>query len=991
MTDVHMSSSGVPHDGGMTLDARRLISLFGSLGAVVWKYDWTTRAFTYVSEAAEQLLGYPRDAWLQPGFWAERLHHEDAVWAPDFCRRQTEVREGHDIEYRMMHRDGSVVWVREVVTIDEHSDAMSSSGVLLDITSQKAAQALVAENERRFQEMVTNVGLLAVQMDAAGTIVFANKPVSALFGRDVVGHSLFEMVPTQDRADVLAAFDDRMQGGGSGAPYEMRVPAADGSQRTIRWISANLSGPHGEFAGAVSIGEDVTERAAFERQIHRKAEEFDAIFSLTKDLYFRLDAGGIIVGYAASTRDALYVPPEAFLGHEMSGFLPPDVAEVLRDRAERAHAHGEMTLGEYTLPTGDGTVREWEARFLPLENAETAVIIRDVTERNASQSALRESEERYRTLVELSPYAIYVISLDDVVLFCNDAAATLLGADSVESLTGTRISHLQPPDYVAAAQADEERVTRAIAGAAPGDPIPVSEAMQCTTLRLDGTPVAIERTIAGIHFKDRPALLVLARDITADLQSRRAIQEGRDFSERLLEMLDSGVIVVDGATSTIKRANRPAERLFGLAPGAMVGLSTAELHPTLESAAAFNEAFAHATSEGEPFSTEVRLARAGGQLFDAEVSVRAFDGAVADRIGIIRDISHRTVSERQLRDSEARFRAIIEQAPFGMHFYRLAGDDLYFTGANPAADEILNLDNSQFIGKTIEEAFPGLAATPVPEAYRKVAREGGTWQTEEIVYDEGEIQGAFEVCAFRIEPGSTAVTFRNVTERKRLEHEERRYAEKLSAVVAGLVNEQDVRQGQVAHILDADLSDTLARALSHLSAVGEIEDKRAAEDLAVGRELLTEALRQTRRLTAELAGTAAHGAGLAAALTRLCEESERDVGIPCTFELRHDAPALSEPARAAIFRGARELVRNVVEHANATRITVILDADDAGAELVVEDDGDGFDAQSVLSEDDSGFGLFAERDQMRRLGGDLTVESEIGRGTRVTLRAPWST
>ncbi len=85
------------------------------------------------------------------------------------------------------------------------------------------------------------------------------------------------------------------------------------------------------------------------------------------------------------------------------------------------------------------------------------------------------------------------------------------------------------------------------------------------------------------------------------------------------------------------------------------------------------------------------------------------------------------------RRDDGRFRALVEAAPYGMHFYRLErGDRLVFTGANPAADRILRVENAAFVGKTIEEAFPPLALTEVPDRYRAAARDGIPWHTQQI-------------------------------------------------------------------------------------------------------------------------------------------------------------------------------------------------------------------------------------------------------------------
>ncbi|MEW5870295.1 MAG: PAS domain S-box protein [Chloroflexota bacterium] len=158
-----------------------------------------------------------------------------------------------------------------------------------------------------------------------------------------------------------------------------------------------------------------------------------------------------------------------------------------------------------------------------------------------------------------------------------------------------------------------------------------------------------------------------------------------------------------------------------------------------------------------------------------------------------------TLAERELRsmgealrESEEKFRSIVNSVPLGMHIYELRLDgSLVFEGANPAADKILGVDNRQFIGKTIEEAFPGLVDLEVPENYRKVASSGESWKADQITYQEGQIAGAFEVHAFRASPGKMVSIFQDVTERVRTEQALQRERDLIAQVMetspAGIV------------------------------------------------------------------------------------------------------------------------------------------------------------------------------------------------------------
>ena len=138
----------------------------------------------------------------------------------------------------------------------------------------------------------------------------------------------------------------------------------------------------------------------------------------------------------------------------------------------------------------------------------------------------------------------------------------------------------------------------------------------------------------------------------------------------------------------------------------------------------------------------------------------------------------RRMAVERLQSSETRFRSIVNSIPMGMHMYQLQEDGrLVFTGFNPAAERILGVDHSSFVGKAIEEAFPSLIGTEVPARYRETARLGTPWRTEHIDYRDKRIAGAFEVYAFQTEPGRMVALFNEITERKRAEEERARLEE----------------------------------------------------------------------------------------------------------------------------------------------------------------------------------------------------------------------
>ena len=147
--------------------------------------------------------------------------------------------------------------------------------------------------------------------------------------------------------------------------------------------------------------------------------------------------------------------------------------------------------------------------------------------------------------------------------------------------------------------------------------------------------------------------------------------------------------------------------------------------------------------------------------------------------GLRAEVDERRAVETRLRESESRVRSIVESSPMGIHLYRLEGPGrLVLTGSNPAGDQILGTPMGPLVGQTIEEAFPGLADTEVPDRYRRLCAGGDPWRTE-ITYSDERSRGLYEVHAFQTVPGMMAVMFLDVTQRRQAEEERRRLEEQL--------------------------------------------------------------------------------------------------------------------------------------------------------------------------------------------------------------------
>lgn len=193
-------------------------------------------------------------------------------------------------------------------------------------------------------------------------------------------------------------------------------------------------------------------------------------------------------------------------------------------------------------------------------------------------------------------------------------------------------------------------------------------------------------------------------------------------------------------------------------------------------------------------------------LVSAEPVAEPDTGNMSHVVVTFVDITERKKYEEALKASEQRLVQLLDSAPFGAHVYDLYPDGrLLLVRTNRASTQILGVDCNQLLGKTIEEAFPPLASTSVPDAYRRVASTGEIYEAEQVDYQYGEIQGAYYVVAFQAAPNRVAAFFRDITEtkkadefRKRLETQKKQfYRDTILSVTQGkleIVDSADIRE-----------------------------------------------------------------------------------------------------------------------------------------------------------------------------------------------------
>ena len=201
-----------------------------------------------------------------------------------------------------------------------------------------------------------------------------------------------------------------------------------------------------------------------------------------------------------------------------------------------------------------------------------------------------------------------------------------------------------------------------------------------------------------------------------------------------------------------------------------------------------------------------------------------------------------------------------------------------------------------------------------------------------------------------------------------------------------VVEAQELERRRLARELHDETGQALTSILLGLKALeermGDPGSRAAAEEL---RGLVVSTLQDVRRLAVELRPSALDDFGLVAALERLTDSFSQQTGIAVDFQTALADERLPAEVETALYRIVQESLTNVVKHARARRVSILLARRDGAVKAVVEDDGQGFDSGGGA---DHGFGLVGMRERLALLGGRLAIETGRDGGTTIAAEVP---
>ncbi|MFK5971258.1 MAG: PAS domain S-box protein [Candidatus Marithrix sp.] len=345
-------------------------------------------------------------------------------------------------EFHNRKKDGSLYWeYASISTIkDKNGNITNFIKVSEDITERKQAQQALQESKEQLHAILNNSATVIFLKDMSGRYLFINKRYENIFNisnQQIIGKTDYDIFPA-DMADIYIANDKKVVASNSLLKVEEKVPQSDGMHNYIS-IKFPLHNTKGKIYAVCGIATDITEQKQTERKIRESEERFRALFEGAPDAIFLINqkSGKIIDANPAASR-LLLKPYKEIIGLNQSELHPVLLDKIAEERAIR---YGKLTqdsqiaLLEYLVIRSDGVE-------VPVEIMASTIYIRgkpilqgvfrDITERKYALKALRDSEERLRTVADFTYNWEYWNDPNDNPLYVSPSCERITGYRSEE-------------------------------------------------------------------------------------------------------------------------------------------------------------------------------------------------------------------------------------------------------------------------------------------------------------------------------------------------------------------------------------------------------------------------------------------------------------------------------------------------------------------------------------------------------------------------------
>jgi PAS domain S-box-containing protein len=923
-----------------------------------------------------------------------RVHADDR----EVFKAQVVKHEPHRTDYRIMMPDGFVKYIHEEVRVecDATGRTVRMYGTAQDVTERKRIEEALQASRSRYQAIVDTQAEFVVRYQPGGIITFVNDTLcryTHMKRTDLLGRSYYPFMHPDDR-DAFIRKIEALSRENPAMVAEARVVLPDGRESWHQWTHHAIFNDRGDLVEYQCTGRDVTELKQAEARLSESEKKYRTLFESSNDGIFILDLHGnfIDVNPAAYTR--LGYLREELLSLNIRMLDTPEYADKVPGRLKQLREQGTAVF-ESALRRKDGSVMQIEvsARLLEYEGKPALVSVnRDITERKRAEEELRASEERFRLFMDNSPTIAWLKDEQGRHVYLSKTYEDRFGV-RLEDWRGKTDAELWPREFAEMYRLND------LAALTLDHPITVTE----ETPSPDGSLRSWLNS--KFPFRDASGNRYVG-GIGLDVTERKRAEEALRKSEKMLQT------IIDAEPECVKLLDENACLIMmnraGLDMLQVESLDQVKgrcICPMV--ASAYQQEFLGLTKrvfQGESGILLFEMVGMKGRHLWLEthaVPLRNEKDEIIALLGVTRDVTERKRAEEALRQSEARFRAIIESSSVGILVTDV--ETRMFRYANPEICRLLGYSEQDFFSLTTRDliapeelhesaaGFQAHAEGTLNLTERTFRRKDGSTIRMSINSVRMDFDGRLCLVGF----------FTDITEKMLLE-EERLKAQKLESI--------GTLAGGIAH----DFNNLLQGVFGYISmAKLTIDQREKSLAMLVQAE---KALHQSVNLTSQLLTFSKGGKPLRKTvdLKPVIENAVKFAlsGSRVNYDLsQSDDLSMVEADAGQI----GQVVQNIVMNAEQSmplggRIEIAarnvpqsqasglpLAAPDGLVEIVVRDQGMGippehlpriFDPYFTTKEKGSGLGLATSYSIVKNHDGMIEVSSELGKGSTFTVYLP---
>jgi PAS domain S-box-containing protein len=739
---------------------------------------------TFANDALCNLFGYSREELI--GMNYRTLTPEEDV-KPLFEAYNHVYRTGEplrDFNRRVIRKDGAYGFAQSSAfpIRNNKGEIIGFRGVRHDITERKQAEDRLKESEQKYRLLFeTSLDCIA-QIDREGRYLAANPATAKSLGvhlEELVGKTMFEVMSrdvAQRRLERLRTALDE---------WQPKIYEDKREGRYFHHIVIPTKISDQEEAVQV-ITRDVTERKKMEESLRQSEEKYRALFDSSGIGMFVMDAETmkIVMCNQAAAKLIGFNSAEEVIGINPLDFVLPEFRDkALKIAIKEMFEQDLRRTHEYRVVNKDGRegwVSVTGARIMHEGRLAGLVSITDITERKQAVEALRQSEERYRTILEDMEDAYFETDLAGNITFANNSTCRDLGY-SMEELIGKRINYKDytVKEYIESVFRVFNEVYRT------GVP---NKGFSWKTIRKDGSHGFAETSVSPLR-NDKGEIIGfrgVGRDVTERKQAEEKLRQSEENYKTLFSSSVTGAFVIDAETMKVVIANQAASEVFGFrSVEEAIGVDPLDFVPPGEREKTLDLIMKEMFERDSRKTFDVRaMTKDGREIWISATGARIMhEGRLAGLISFT-DITERKQAEEKLRQSEENYKTLFNSSVVGM--YVLDVETFKVVMGNQAAAEMAGFSSiGEGIGiNPLDFVVPEDREQVLEMAAKEYEQDLRLTHEVRVIGKDGRT-GWISISSARIthegKPASL-VSITNITERKRMEESLRQSEENYRAL-----------------------------------------------------------------------------------------------------------------------------------------------------------------------------------------------------------------